>query len=224
MKKSTTSIIVVSILIFFILLTFVFRSEIVDFINNLNEIKGTILSFGRLAGIAMVFMIAAQIILAPIPGAPFVSAAGFIFGFWEGTLYAILGTLIGGYIAFMIGKKYGRPFLIKVFNRDNFVKLEEYSNKKKLVFLFVVFLIPIAPADIIVFLAGASGLSLRSFLTVLFLGRLPSILVGVLIGAGFAHSNLTLVAFLIATISLISLVIYLYKGKINERLRKHTTS
>ncbi|MFH1376786.1 MAG: VTT domain-containing protein [Candidatus Woesearchaeota archaeon] len=220
MKKYTKSFIVVFILLILVFLSFIFRENILTFIQNLNAVKEHILGFGDFAGIAMVFMIIAQILLAPIPGAPFVTAAGFIFGFWEGTLYAIIGTIIGGYIAFKIGEKFGKPFLIKIFKKENIERLENFPARKKLLFLFIIFAIPITPSDIIVFLAGASGIRLGPFLFVLILGRFPSILIATLIGAGVSHYNFTQVFVLILAVSILSVLIYLYRDKINKKIKE----
>jgi uncharacterized membrane protein YdjX (TVP38/TMEM64 family) len=219
MRKYTKSIIVVSILLFFIFLSFVFKDDIIELIHNFDRVKEYVLGFGIFAPIAMIFLIVLQIVLAPIPGAPFVGAAGYIFGFLPGLVYSIIGMLIGGFLAFKIGDIYGKPFLRKVLSKENFDRFENYPNEKKLLFLFIIFILPISPSDIVVFLAGASGLRLVSFLVVLILGRLPSILISVGIGAGIASYNTTLVVLLIGMVTLIFIVFYFWRDKIDKKIR-----
>lgn len=222
MKKYIKSIIVVSILLFLILLTFIYKEDITNFINDLDSLKSYILSFGVLAPIAMIVLNIIQTVLAPIPGLPIIIAAGYIFGFLPGVIYSLIGGVIGAYIAFKIGEKFGKPFLIKIFGRDKIEKLDNFPQKKKLLFLFIIFLIPLLPDDIIILLSGASNIKLKSFMTVLVLGRLPSIIIYSLIGAGIAERNLALIAISVGAFSLSLVLVYLFKRKIEKKLRELT--
>ena len=54
-----------------------------------------IASFGAWAPLVSIMLNAAQVIIAPIPGQIIGLANGYLFGAWIGTLYSLIGVMIG---------------------------------------------------------------------------------------------------------------------------------
>src|SRR5215207_3512826 len=54
-----------------------------------------------------------QVFLAFIPGQALMVASGYLYGFWGGFLLSWLSLVAGGEIAYILARKYGRPFAEK---------------------------------------------------------------------------------------------------------------
>src|SRR3989344_6900096 len=58
----------------------------------------------------------AAIVWPPLPGSLFTFGAIPFIGWFQSYLVDMIGSLIGASIAYFLGKKYGYPFLKKIFN------------------------------------------------------------------------------------------------------------
>ena len=59
---------------------------------------------GRMAPLLFIGVMAAAVVISPIPSLPLDIAAGTVFGPIAGTLYASIGALIGAMISFLIAR------------------------------------------------------------------------------------------------------------------------
>ena len=73
----------------------------------------------------------------------------------------MIGMILAAILAFNIGKRYGKPLLIKWFGKKTIDKVNNFPHKHILLFLFVIFVLPIFPDDIIIFLAGMTAFDTR---------------------------------------------------------------
>ena len=80
-----------------------------------DNIQQLLTTAGNLAPLLFMGVMAAAVVISPIPSLPLDIAAGAFFGPFLGSLYAALGALGGSVISFMITRKLGReiiePFL-----------------------------------------------------------------------------------------------------------------
>ena len=58
--------------------------------------------------IAIIFL---QIVVAFIPGEPFEIAAGYAFGFWQGTLLCLIGSALASALVMVLVKKWGTKLI-----------------------------------------------------------------------------------------------------------------
>lgn len=84
--------------------------------------------------------------------------------------------------------------------------------------LFLVFLIPGLPDDVICFVGGLPELRLRDVLVASILGRLPSYVVVNLAGDTVAASRYLETAVLVGIVSLAAFAVYRYRDEVTERL------
>ena len=66
---------------------------------------------GSLAPLLFIGVMAAAVVISPIPSLPLDIAAGTVFGPIAGTLYASVGALLGAIISFVIARFLGRDLI-----------------------------------------------------------------------------------------------------------------
>ena len=104
---------------------------------------------------AFVGMMSLQIIAAMIPGEPLEIAAGYAFGAAEGTALCLLGALLGGTAVFLGVRRFGRRAVEAFFPPEKIDALPLLRNGRRLEgWLFVVFLFPGTPKDLLTYCAG----------------------------------------------------------------------
>ena len=83
---------------------FISRKKLINFIN----------SFGPLSVVIFIGLQILQVIVAPIPGEVNGFIGGYLYGPVMGTLYSTIGLSIGSWIAFVLARRLGLPFVEKV--------------------------------------------------------------------------------------------------------------
>ena len=144
---------------------------------------------GKLLLIGIVML---QVIVALIPGEPFELGAGFVFGWLEGTVLCLIGTAAASALIYAAVRKWGVKLAEVFFPReriDHFLSL--LSEKKKEILLFILFLIPGTPKDLMVYIAGLTEIPLPRFLWITTLARIPSVVSSAVTGSLMQHQNHT---------------------------------
>ena len=171
--------------------------------------------YGALAPIIYIFAYAAQIVIAPIPGAPLAYTAGYLFGPVAASIYSMLGIMIGGAIAFVLARQLGWP-LIEKFTPKSWI--ERWRNLAAVNSSFTWFLLMLAPtADVFYFIAGLTTLSFRRFMFLVLIGRLPGIILSSIVGANIETFGVQWVVILIVAMLLISLLGNWIRQRVEKR-------
>ena len=136
-----------------------------------------IMGFGTAAGIIFVLIQIVQVIIPVIPGGVSCVAGVIVFGAGMGFVYNYVGICIGSILVFLIAKRYGRPLMVKMFDKKLIDKYESWTEKNgrfTKLFALAIFL-PVAPDDFICYLAGTTRMKLKTFTAVILLGKPLSI-------------------------------------------------
>ena len=182
--------------------------EIWAFFEDTERIKELIKSAGPLGPIVFVFLQAIQVIFAPIPGNVVGAVGGAAFDWW-GLPLAILGSAIGMAAVVAISRKFGRPLLEKLFKKEKIKKLDWILNHKAAgMVLFLIFLFPFMPDDIIGYLAGLTKIRFRNIILISIVGRLPVQIVSNFFGAKALDGNLWVIIIILIGIALMAGLIY----------------
>jgi len=124
-----------------------------------------------------------QVVIAFVPGEPVEILAGVLYGGFGGLLICILGCGIGSILIFNVSKKFGLVFIKKIFGKSKLEKFSFIENSKKLeMVVFVLFLIPGTPKDMLTYVVGNSPMKLSRFLAISIFARIPSIISSTFIG------------------------------------------
>jgi len=142
---------------------------------------------GALLCIAVQFL---QVAIAVIPGEITSLAAGYVFGPWRGFFYSAIGVTLGSAFNFWFARVVGRPALERLVSRDTLARLDRsLASARSKSAMFLLFLLPGLPKDILCYAAGFSGMSLFEFVVLSGLARSPALLASVLIGAGVSRGD-----------------------------------
>ena len=178
--------------------------------------------WGRLAFIGMVIF---QIIVAIIPGEPLEIGAGYAFGAVEGTILCLIGAVLGGAIVVLLVRRYGIKLVEVFFPKEKIMSLRFMQDSRRLELLvFIVFMIPGTPKDLLCYAVGLTNLRMRDWLWISLVARIPSIITSTIGGNALGERNYVLAAAVFAVTLLISLGgILLYRHicrKENEELAR----
>ena len=164
-------------------------------------------SFGTWGPLVFLGVQVVQVVVFAIPGEVVQVAAGYLFGTWMGLAWCMLGALIGSAIAFMMAKWLGRPFVERITSAKNAERLEHIVNHRKGMFtIFVLYLIPGIPKDILCYMCGLTPMKLWRFLIVSMVARLPAMLLSTWIGRTIADKNYVLMIFL-ASVAVVGFIL-----------------
>lgn len=167
------------ILLFLLLSGFVFwfaGKPLIRFVSEPERFRSWVDTHGIWGRAAFLGMVVLQILVAVIPGEPLEIAAGYAFGFWEGTFLCILGTTLGGILVFAFVRRWGIHVVEIFFPREKIEGLRFLQNEKRVFWtMAVVFLLPGTPKDILSYFAGLTKIRFSHWLLITSFCRLPSI-------------------------------------------------
>lgn len=132
--------------IIFILMTFLSRTFENDIRQLLEENNYT-------SKILYVIITAIAVVLAPISALPLIPLVSNIWGGIITAILSIIGWVVGSQIAFLLARKYGKPFVEKLFPIEKINSFENYFTSKNL-FWTIVFLRIMLPVDILSYALG----------------------------------------------------------------------
>lgn len=153
-----------------------------------------------------------QIVIFVIPGQILQFAAGYIYGFPLGTLLSLLGILLGTIITFYMARILGKEAMHILFGEERITRYINLLNSKRAyTILFVLFVIPGLPKDLLSYAAGVSEIKLKPFLLLSMVGRTPALMVTIAMSRMLYNESYLELIFLI----IISIVLFIL-GIVNK--------
>ena len=176
--------------------------------------------WGRLLFVGMVVL---QVVVAFIPGEPIELAAGYAFGFWEGSLLTLTGFLIGSWIVFALVRRFGVKLVEVFFSKNKLDEIKFLQNPKKTkVISFLLMLIPGTPKDMLSYFAGLTRLTTKEWLLIVAVGRIPSLVTSTITGAAAGEKNYLLSAISLSATVLITLAGIWYYRRLTKQEQEET--
>lgn len=81
---------------------------------DLAQVERTIAQAGVWAPLVLILAKATTVVIAPLSGSPIYPVAGAVFGFWKALPLLILGDFLGGSVAFLLSRFFGRNLAEKL--------------------------------------------------------------------------------------------------------------
>ena len=138
-------------------------------------------------GLALFFcVIVTEVVLAPVPGGIISFLGSAHFGFWSAWPLIYGGNLIGSSIAFALAHRYGRPIVDRMTDkesRDRYDRVVSGHRGR----LWLVYMLPVFPIDVISFMCGFSALRYRTWLPIMASGMLSYSFIVSSVGAYFGQ-------------------------------------
>jgi uncharacterized membrane protein YdjX (TVP38/TMEM64 family) len=185
-----------------------------QFVTDRNQISIWVSGLGVWGPLAIVALEIGQVLLAPIPGQAIQVVSGYLYGPWLGMLYSLLGVGLGSLISFLLARRLGRPLAVRLVGSNAIARLDNLERKGGALFFFLVWLLPFTPDDLACLAAGLTPMPLSQFLVLVTIGRLPGVIVSVLLGAFAVQISPLLLGLLFATLVLAAVVLWWRAGQI----------
>lgn len=179
--------------------------------------------FGAFDEIVFILVRAAQTVVKFVPAEPLEIGSGYAWGVTLGTLYCVVGNVIGTLIIWALTKRLGKSFFgLFMPSKSSKTLMLFKSTDRVYALLFFLYLIPGSPKDGLTYLVAFLDVKLVPFLVITFIARIPSVLSSTLCGSTLAEKQyLISAAIFAATIILAVLGGALYKAYTNKKLREN---
>ena len=132
-----------------------------------------IMQCGMFGSLIFVAFQAVQVVIPILPGSLGCVVGILAFGPVWGFVFNYIGICLGSVLAFLLAKRYGQDFVMKVTNPKQYEKYNGWLNKGKRFerFFTAAIVLPVAPDDFLCFLAGLTNMSLKKFTLIIILGK-----------------------------------------------------
>jgi uncharacterized membrane protein YdjX (TVP38/TMEM64 family) len=168
-----------------ILFAGIYLSPLRQYLGRVRELSDQLRTLGW--GAPLVFSVAVAVLVAlGLPRLFFCVLGGMALGFWQGLLWAQLGTLLGNYVVFSLARSWAREWARGYLSRHG--KLQILLAQEGIASVILARQLPL-PGLLINLTCGFLSLGCRDFLLGTLLGQLPEAVPCTLIGAGVLQSS-----------------------------------
>ena len=178
---------------------------------GLERIRAAIEDAGPLAPLAFILVKMLTYVFAPLTSGPIQLSAGILFGLLPGTLYTLLGEVIGGSISFWIARKFGRPMVRRLVGEAGIERVDSFyetvgewrSLLYARLFLFSIY-------DFISYAAGFTPLKFRTYVIISTVAGFVPTFIAVMLGTTLTEerSGLILVYGLVGIACVVPLLMH----------------
>lgn len=208
MKKR--NIVILSTL-FVLIILIGFSIPFIKYIENAENLRKLLDSYGVLAPILFVVLIVIQVLVPYIPGEPFELLAGYMFGSIKGTILCLIGGSIASILIVLLVRKYGEKIINIFFDSKEHNKTKFLREKKYFYLYSILFIIPGTPKDLLCYVGGLSGFDLIPLLIITTIGRFPSIITSTITSDAIGDKNYYFAATVyLITILVSAICLYIY--------------
>lgn len=190
-KKRIIAVVSIAIVfLVFLVIAVLLWKPLANALRNKEQFRETINNTGFWKYPLMIGVIALQVIIALIPGEPFEIIAGYIFGGFWGTILCLTGLALGSLVIIAAVKKYGMRLVTLFVRKEQMENLRVFKDSRKRdITIFLLFLIPGTPKDVLTYLAGLAPINIWKYLLLTTLARIPSVLTSTMGGKMLAASK-----------------------------------
>lgn len=212
-RQITQLILAILAVIFICILGYYIGRPLVHFVSEPEKFQLWVEEKGILGVLAFMGMNILQVLLAVIPGGPFEIGAGYAFGVVKGSLICDIAMTIASVIIFLFVKKFGLRFVELFVSKEKIESVKFLkSSKRSESIIFLLFLVPGTPKDLLSYLVGLTDMKLSHWIFICGVGRLPAIFLSALSGSALSSAKYHLAIILIAAIIMLYVVgIILYR-------------
>jgi len=179
-KKTVNNIIKITTIVFLCtLIAFVIYSYKIGLFASEKTFQDFVAGFGLWAVLIFILIQAVSVVVSVLPTSIGVVVGAIIFTPSYGFLYNYIGICVGSIIAFLLSRKYGKPFVKGIVGRkfyDKYIGWVDEGKKFNRMFAAAIFF-PVAPDDILCYIAGLTKMKFKEFTLIILLGKPVSLLV-----------------------------------------------
>lgn len=188
--------------------------ELLAFVADAPRFRAWVDEAGWMSRAVFVLANMAQVVFAFLPGEPLELGAGYAFGFWEGTLWCLVASALGTAAVMALVRTFGVRIVSLFFSPDKITSMRWLRDSRRFeLLLFLCFLIPGTPKDLLTYVAGLGSSSIGRIVAITTVGRIPSIVSSTLAAGAFGDGNYAGAALVAAiTVALATAGVVAYRG------------
>lgn len=161
-----------------------------------------------------------QVVVALIPGGIIQIIAGVAFGGVWGTVFSLVGVIIGTYIVFAIVRKLGAPIVEAFIDKKGIKQFGFLNDNKKLeLAVFILFLIPGIPKDTLTYIAPLTKIKMPNFILLSTVARVPALVMSCVFGSSLGNGNIVTAIVMFSVIAVLGVFGILYRDKIISKVK-----
>ncbi len=162
-----------------------------------------------------------QIVISVLPGQFFQLAAGYLYTFWPALLFSCVGAFLGTTTSFFLARWLGSDFVHMFFDKEKTAEyVRKLNSKRAYTIVFLLYLIPGIPKDVVSYAAGISEMKYKPFVILSTIGRLPGMIGSIMIGSMW-HKEKYIGMIILGIIAVIAFILcVIYRKHIHELIDK----
>ncbi len=188
-------------------------------VNNPARLRSFLAAYGELSVLVFILLQTLMVILAPIPSELLFITGGYLYGTLLGTVYSLIGVALGMMIVFWLSATFGAGLIriaipAKQFERFHFL----INHPKAERVLFLLFLIPEIPKDILTYIVGLTPLNPVRFLALALTARIPCMLGSSYIGENIKQRQFGPALYILIIVVILLLLLFVFKERLLRKL------
>ncbi len=205
-----------------VLLTLFFVKVLSPYMSSTEQLQAFLESYGWKGRFILLGLQVAQVLIALIPGEVIEVGAGYAYGTVEGALICLVGVAAASSLVFLLVKKWGTPLVELFISREKIQELRFINSESKLKRLvFLLFLIPGTPKDVLTYFVGLTDITLMQFLAISLIARIPSVISSTISGQFLGNEDYLKAGVVYAITGALSILgYYLYNRIVKYRKSK----
>ncbi|WP_302390353.1 TVP38/TMEM64 family protein [Eggerthella sinensis] len=187
--------------------------ELLAFVADAPRFRAWVEETGPLSRVVFALANMAQVVFAFLPGEPLELGAGYAFGFWEGTLWCLVASALGTAAVMLLVRTFGMRIVGLFFSPEKIMSMKWLQDSRRFeLLLFLCFLIPGTPKDLLTYVAGLGTSSVGRIVALTTVGRIPSVITSTLAAGAFGDGNyLGAAAIAVLTLALAGIGVVAYR-------------
>ncbi len=151
--------------------------------DSVEELQAFMSGYGVWAPLIFFLLQVIQVILAPIPGSVTTLFGGVFFGFWKAMFISVAAVFTGSVILFLLAKYLGKPLVTRLIGKERVEKYMKNMSARQFWVLFMMFLMPFFPDDVLCLMAGLTAIRLPGFALMVLVTRPWGLVFSALVGS-----------------------------------------
>ena len=215
---------VLSLFIVFILaaaaLAFIYKDQLKLAYTSPETVKQYATGFGAFAPVIFILSYVVQALVPFIPSSILTMSGGYVFGILFGTVYSLIGVAIGSIIVFLIARKLGRPFFMKIISKKELEHFDVFFKKRGDRSILLARSIPMLfPLDVVSIAAGLTQIKLRHYVVFSILGFIPNLFILALFGERLSQ-GINPATFIVLVLIILAVLGYIFRHPLKVFLIK----
>ena len=158
------------------------RTGFFSSLGSLDEMRAYIARFAPYSHLFYFLIQLLSVVVAPIPSNITALAGALLFGAWAAFLLTWAAVALGSLLVFWLARVLGQRFVNRLVSQKVSDQYLEILRRKRDVFLFLAFLFPFFPDDLLCILAGLTDIPIKRFFLLVLVARPWGLLVSCLVG------------------------------------------